>query len=59
MEGDCRGTPVVGPSMMASVEVTEHSEETYAVAVDDLRGDGDLSGEGARFEEDECSTDVR
>ena len=41
----------MGPSMMGSVEVTEHSEETYAVVVDDLRGDGDLSGEVARFEE--------
>ena len=54
------GNTVVGPSMMGSVEVTEHSEETYAVVVDDLRDDGDLSGEGARFkfEEDDCSPDV-
>ena len=38
--------------MMGSVEVTEHSEETNAVVAYDLRGDGDLSGEVARFEED-------
>ena len=35
----------------------EHFGETYAVVVDDLRDDGDLSGEGARFEEDDCSTE--
>jgi hypothetical protein len=39
------------------VSFWEHSEETYAVVVDDLRDDGDLSGEGARFEEDDCSTE--
>ena len=44
--------------MMGSVEVPEHSEETYAVLVDDLRGDGDLSGEVAGFEEGDFSTDV-
>ena len=26
--------------------------------VDDLRDDGDLSGEGARFEEDDCSKEL-
>ena len=36
--------------MMGSVKVPEHSEETYAVVVDDLRSDGDLSAEVARFE---------
>jgi hypothetical protein len=35
----------------------EHSEETYAVVVDHLRDDGNLAGEGARFEEDNCSTE--
>jgi hypothetical protein len=39
------------------VSFWEHSEETYAVVVNDLRDDGDLSGEGARFEEDDCSTE--
>ena len=39
--------------MMGSVEVTEHSEETYAVVAYDLRGDSNLSGEVTRFEEDE------
>ena len=38
--------------MLGSVEVPEHSEETYAVVAYDLRGDGDLSGEVARFGED-------
>ena len=36
----------------------EHSEETYPVVGDDLSDDGDLSGEGARLEEDDCSTNV-
>ena len=44
--------------MMGSVDVSEHSEETYVVVVDDLRGDGDLSGEVARFGENGCLTDV-
>jgi hypothetical protein len=39
------------------VSFWEHSEETYAVVVNDLRDDSDLSGEGARFEEDDCSTE--
>ena len=30
--------------MMGSVEASDHSEETYAVVVDDLRDDGGLSG---------------
>ena len=55
------GLAAVGPSMIGFVQVTEllgASEGTYAVVVDDLRDDGDLSGEGARFEEVDCSTDV-
>jgi hypothetical protein len=39
------------------VSFWEHSEETYAVVVDDLRNDGDLSREGATFDEDNCSTE--
>jgi hypothetical protein len=39
------------------VSFCEHYEETYAVVVDDVRDDSDLSGEGARFEEDDCSTE--
>jgi hypothetical protein len=41
--------------MMACVEVSEplgEYEETYAVVVDDLRDDGDLTGKRSRFEED-------
>ena len=45
--------------MMGSVEVSGDSEETYAVVVDDLRDESDLSGEVARFEEGDFSTDVR
>jgi hypothetical protein len=36
------------------VSFWEHSEGTYAVVVNDLRDDSDLSGEGARFDEDDC-----
>jgi hypothetical protein len=39
------------------VSFCAYSEETYAVVVNDLRDDGDLSRERARFEEDDCSTE--
>jgi hypothetical protein len=39
------------------VSFCEYSEETYAVVVNDLRDGSDLSGEGARFEEDDSSTE--
>jgi hypothetical protein len=37
--------------------VWKHAEEVYAVVVNHLRDDGDLSRERARFEEDDCSTE--
>jgi hypothetical protein len=39
------------------VSFCAYSEETYAVVVDDLRDDSDLSRERARFDEDDCSTE--
>jgi hypothetical protein len=41
--------------MWRLVSFCAYSEETYAVVVDDLRDDGELSRERARFEEDNCS----
>jgi hypothetical protein len=43
--------------MWRLVSFWEPSEETYAAVVDDLHNDSDLSREGARFEEGDCSTE--